>query len=125
LVSGYFYYKLYKSFVNRNQENLKKEYAKNENKQKINNFNDIGGCEQAKEAIREIIDFVRNPKEFREMGIRMPKGILLYGPSGTGKTLIAKACAFEANIPFLSCVGSEFVEIYVGVGAKRIRELFN
>ena len=125
MVSGYLYYKLYKSLVNRNQENLKKEYAKNENKQKINNFNDIGGCEQAKEAIREIIDFVRNPKEFREMGIRMPKGILLYGPSGTGKTLIAKACAFEANIPFLSCVGSEFVEIYVGVGAKRIRELFN
>ena len=111
--------------VDHYKENLKKEYVRKEKLIKINSFNDIGGCEKAKEAIREIIDFVRNPKEFKEMGIRMPKGILLYGPPGTGKTLIAKACASETNIPFLSCVGSEFVEIYVGVGAKRIRELFN
>ena len=87
-------------------------------------FDDIGGCHQAKDAIREIIDYIKNPEIYLKAGVRMPKGILLYGPPGTGKTLIAKAAAAEANIPMIYSSGSEFVEVFVGLGAKRIRELF-
>jgi cell division protease FtsH len=93
-------------------------------KQVGKSFNDVGGCEQAKEAIREVIDFIRNPEQFQKMGVRMPKGLLLYGPPGTGKTLIAKAAATEAGIPVIYASGSEFVELYVGLGAKRVRDLF-
>lgn len=92
--------------------------------QRLKNFSDVGGCEQAKQAILEIIDFIKNPQDYQKMGVRMPKGILLYGPPGTGKTLIAKAAATEAQIPFKVTSGSEFVEIYVGNGAKKVRELF-
>ena len=92
--------------------------------QKMKDFRDVGGCEQAKEAILEIIDFVKAPEEYRKMGVKMPKGIIMYGPPGTGKTLIAKAAATEAGLPFIVTSGSEFVELFVGYGAKKIRELF-
>jgi cell division protease FtsH len=84
----------------------------------------VGGNQKAKEAILEVIDFIKNPKHFRDMGIRMPKGVLLYGPPGTGKTLIAKAAASEAGIPVIFTSGAEFVEVFVGLGAKRIRDVF-
>ena len=87
-------------------------------------FDDIGGCDEAKEAITEIIDYIRNPGPFKEMGVSMPKGVLLYGPPGSGKTLMAKAAATHSKIPMLYCCGSEFVELYVGLGAKRIRDMF-
>ena len=90
----------------------------------MKNFNDVGGCEKAKEAILEVIDYVKAPGDYEKMGLRMPRGILLHGPPGTGKTLIAKAAATEANIPFIVTSGSEFVELYVGMGAKKVRELF-
>jgi cell division protease FtsH len=85
---------------------------------------DIGGCEKAKDAIKEIIDYIKNPEIFIKAGVKMPKGVLLYGPPGTGKTLIAKAAAAEAGIPVIYTSGSEFVEVFVGLGAKRIREIF-
>ncbi len=87
-------------------------------------FEDVGGCKQAKDAILEIIDYIKNPTIYRDAGVRMPKGVLLYGPPGTGKTLIAKAAAAEAGIPVIFSSGSEFVEVFVGLGAKRIRDLF-
>jgi cell division protease FtsH len=93
--------------------------------QRAKTFEDVGGCEKAKEAILEIIDFIKAPEAYQKMGLRMPKGVLLHGLPGTGKTLIAKAAAREAGIPFIFTSGSEFVEIYVGNGAKRVRELFS
>ena len=87
-------------------------------------FEDIGGCERAKEAIMEIIEYIHNREDFSKMGVRVPKGVLLYGPPGTGKTMIAKAAAAEANIGFISTSGSEFVEMFVGLGPLRIRQLF-
>ena len=93
--------------------------------QRVKTFEDVGGCEKAKEAILEIIDFINAPEAYQKRGLRMPKGVLLHGPPGTGKTLIAKAAAKEAGIPFIFTSGSEFVEIYVGNGAKRVRDLFN
>jgi cell division protease FtsH len=93
-------------------------------KQDSKSFEDVGGCTRAKEAILEIIDYIKNPEVYQEAGVRMPKGVLLYGPPGTGKTLIAKAAAAEAGIPVIYSSGSEFVEVFVGLGAKRVRELF-
>ena len=87
-------------------------------------FKDIGGNEDAKESFQEIIDYIKNPEIYVERGIRLPRGVLLYGPPGTGKTLIAKAVANEWNIHFIYTWGSDFVEIFVGQGAKRVRELF-
>jgi cell division protease FtsH len=84
----------------------------------------VGGCVKAKEAILEIIDYIKNPDLYKDAGVRMPKGVLLYGPPGTGKTLIAKAAAAEADIPVIYSSGSEFVEVFVGLGAKRVRDLF-
>lgn len=92
--------------------------------QKKRTFNEVGGCKKAKEAIIEIIDYIKNPQLYQSHGIKMPKGILLHGAAGTGKTLIAKAAAAEAGIPVIYSSGSEFVEVYVGLGAKRIRDLF-
>jgi cell division protease FtsH len=92
--------------------------------QKERKFKDIGGCEDAKNKIAEIIDYINHPEVYNQAGVRMPKGVLLYGPPGTGKTLIAKAAAAEAGIPVIYCSGSEFVEVFVGLGAKRIRDLF-
>ncbi len=87
-------------------------------------FKDVAGCDEAKVELQEIIEFLKNPAKFREIGARIPKGVLLVGPPGTGKTLLAKAVAGEAGVPFLSISGSEFVELFVGVGAARVRDLF-
>lgn len=87
-------------------------------------FSDIAGNEEVKEEVKELVDYLKNPAKYSAAGARIPKGILLGGPPGTGKTLIAKATAGEANVPFYFISGSNFVEMYVGVGAKRVRELF-
>jgi len=87
-------------------------------------FNDVAGLEGAKEEIQEIVDFLKNPKRYTELGAKIPKGALLVGPPGTGKTLLAKAVAGEAQVPFFSLSGSDFVEMFVGVGASRVRDLF-
>ncbi|MBQ1351811.1 MAG: ATP-dependent zinc metalloprotease FtsH, partial [Oscillospiraceae bacterium] len=88
-------------------------------------FADVAGADEEKEELQEIVEFLRNPKRFISLGARIPKGVLLVGPPGTGKTLIAKAVAGEANVQFLSISGSDFVELYVGVGASRVRDLFD
>lgn len=88
-------------------------------------FNDVAGVEEAKEELKEIIEFLRDPKKFQRLGGKIPKGVLLMGSPGTGKTLLAKAVAGEANVPFLSISGSDFVEMFVGVGASRVRDLFD
>ena len=88
-------------------------------------FQDVAGAEEEKEELREIVDFLRDPQKFISLGARIPKGVLLVGPPGTGKTLIAKAVAGEAGVHFLSISGSDFVELYVGVGASRVRDLFD
>ncbi len=88
-------------------------------------FNDVEGADEEKEELREVVDFLKNPKKFNELGARIPKGILLVGPPGTGKTLLARAVAGEANVPFFSISGSDFVEMFVGVGASRVRDLFD
>jgi cell division protease FtsH len=88
-------------------------------------FKDVAGCEEAKEELEEIVDFLKDPQKFTALGARIPKGVLLVGPPGTGKTLIAKAVAGEADRPFFSISGSDFVEMFVGVGASRIRDLFD
>ncbi|MBQ2024673.1 MAG: AAA family ATPase, partial [Alistipes sp.] len=87
-------------------------------------FKDVAGLEEAKVEIMEIVDFLKNAGKYRELGAKIPKGALLVGPPGTGKTLLAKAVAGEANVPFLSISGSDFVEMFVGVGASRVRDLF-
>ena len=87
-------------------------------------FQDVAGVDEAKDELREIVDFLKNPEEYSRLGGRMPKGVLLVGPPGTGKTLLAKAVAGEAKVPFFSISGSEFVEMFVGVGAARVRDLF-
>jgi len=87
-------------------------------------FKDVAGLDEEKEEMSELIDFLRNPKKFQKMGARIPKGVLLVGPPGTGKTLLAKAVAGEANVPFYFISGSEFVELFVGVGASRVRDMF-
>jgi ATP-dependent metalloprotease FtsH len=88
------------------------------------NFNDVAGLEEAKTEVMEIVDFLKNPKKYTTLGGKIPKGALLVGPPGTGKTLLAKAVAGEANVPFFSISGSDFVEMFVGVGASRVRDLF-
>ncbi len=93
-------------------------------KQKVT-FKDVAGAKEAKEELSEIVDFLKNPKKFFEIGARIPKGILLMGAPGTGKTLLARAVAGEAGVSFFSISGSEFVEMFVGVGASRVRDLFN
>ena len=88
-------------------------------------FNDVAGVDEEKEELEEIVEFLRTPKKFTDMGARIPKGVLLVGQPGTGKTLLAKAVAGEAGVPFFSISGSEFVEMFVGVGASRVRDLFD
>lgn len=87
-------------------------------------FKDVAGCEEEKEEVKEIIDYLKDPKRFSDMGARIPKGILMVGPPGTGKTLLAKAVAGEADVPFFSISGSDFVEMFVGTGASRVRDMF-
>jgi cell division protease FtsH len=98
-----------------------KQYAENQSKVR---FNDVAGCDECKADLEEIVEFLKNPKKFTRLGGRIPKGVLLIGPPGTGKTLLAKAVAGEASVPFFSISGSDFVEMFVGVGASRVRSLF-
>ena len=99
-----------------------KEYTKGEG---VNiTFKDVAGQEGAKQEVKEIVDFLKNPDKYTELGGKIPKGALLVGPPGTGKTLLAKAVAGEAGVPFFSMSGSDFVEMFVGVGASRVRDLF-
>ena len=103
------------------------EFAKSKARVESNvkvRFKDVAGCEEEKEEVKEIIDYLRSPKKFTDMGAHIPKGILMVGPPGTGKTLLAKAVAGEANVPFFSISGSEFVEMFVGTGASRVRDMF-
>ena len=101
-----------------------KSRARLENKSKVK-FEDVAGCDEEKQEMAEIIDYLKYPSKFKKMGARIPKGILLCGPPGTGKTLLAKAVAGEANVPFYSISGSDFVEMFVGVGASRVRDMFH
>ena len=87
-------------------------------------FDDVAGCVEAKEELKEVIEFLKYPKRFRKLGAKIPKGVLLVGPPGTGKTLLARAVAGQANVPFFSLSGADFVEMFVGVGASRVRDLF-
>ena len=98
-------------------------YDDTERKTKIT-FEDIAGLDEEKEELKEIVEFLKRPKKFTEMGAKIPKGVLLYGKPGTGKTLIAKAIAGEADVPFISMSGSEFIEMFAGLGASRVRKLF-
>ena len=94
------------------------------NQQKRVTFKDVAGVDEAKEELQEIIEFLKDPQKFQKLGGKIPKGVLMMGPPGTGKTLLAKAVAGEANVPFFSISGSDFVEMFVGVGASRVRDLF-
>ena len=87
-------------------------------------FADVAGCDEAKVELQEVIDFLKNPDRYRSLGAKIPKGVLLVGPPGTGKTLLARAVAGEAGVKFFSLSGSDFVEMFVGVGAARVRDLF-
>ena len=118
--------KMNNSITNENNKTLSFGKArikgKDENNKKT--FDDVAGCDEEKEELSELVDFLREPKRFSELGARIPKGVLLVGPPGTGKTLLAKAVAGEADVPFFSISGSDFVEMYVGVGASLVRDLF-
>lgn len=115
-------------FKNANNQNSKAfDFAKNRaklNREKSVTFKDVAGVEEEKQELEELIDFLKNPKKYVEMGARIPKGVLLVGSPGTGKTLLARAVAGEAAVPFFSISGSDFVEMFVGVGASRVRDLF-
>merc|ERR1740138_932721 len=87
-------------------------------------FKDVAGCDEAKVEVMEFVDFLKNPKKYERLGADLPKGALLHGPPGTGKTMLAKATAGEAEVPFLSMNGSDFIEMFVGVGPARVRDLF-
>ena len=102
---------------------IQKQNYLNEAQGKVT-FNDVAGVEEAKEEVEEIVEFLKDPKKFSRLGGKIPKGALLIGPPGTGKTLLAKAIAGEANVPFFSISGSDFVEMFVGVGASRVRDMF-
>ena len=102
-------------------KNNAKIYAENETGK---TFNDVAGQDEAKESLIEIVDFLHNPDKYVAIGAKLPKGALLVGPPGTGKTLLAKAVAGEAKVPFFSLSGSSFVEMFVGMGASRVRDLF-
>src|SRR5207302_5581217 len=87
-------------------------------------FDDVAGVDEAKNELTEVVDFLKNPQKFAALGAKIPKGVLLVGPAGVGKTLLARAVAGEAGVPFFSIAGSEFMEMLVGVGASRVRDLF-
>ena len=99
--------------------------ANNTTKSASTTFADVAGADEEKEELREIVEFLKRPNKYNELGARIPKGVLLVGPPGTGKTLLARAVAGEAGVPFFSISGSDFVEMFVGVGASRVRDLFD
>ena len=119
-------YFLFMKLANSNKSSMdfgrSKARLSNENDKK--SFKDVAGLKEEKEEVAELIDFLKNPKKFEKLGARIPKGVLLVGPPGTGKTLLAKAIAGEANVPFFFISGSDFVELFVGVGASRVRDMF-
>ncbi len=123
---GIVFYIIYRQSQGQNQQamNFGKTNARVVKAVKVK-FADVAGAEEEKEELQEIVEFLKNPKKFVEIGARIPKGVLLVGPPGTGKTLFAKAVAGEANVPFFSISGSDFVEMFVGVGASRVRDLFD
>jgi len=88
-------------------------------------FKDVAGCEEAKQDVQELVDFLKDPTKFQKLGGKIPRGVLMVGPPGTGKTLIARAVAGEAKVPFFTISGSDFVEMFVGVGASRVRDMFD
>ena len=88
-------------------------------------FDDVAGVDEVKEELAEVVDFLRSPRKYTQLGAKIPKGVLLYGPPGTGKTLLARAVAGESGVPFFTISGSDFVEMFVGVGASRVRDLFD
>ncbi len=122
LVFGFF---LIRTIVGANSKNFNfgKTKAKIAQNVKVN-FSDVAGIDEEKEEVQEIVEFLKNPQKFTEIGAKIPKGVLIIGPPGTGKTLLAKAIAGESNVPFFSISGSDFVEMFVGVGASRVRDLF-
>ena len=127
LISGLVLFMMYRFLRSANKGAM--QFAKsrarlNANENEGTTFKDVAGCDEAKEEVKEIVDFLRDPKRFTKMGASIPKGILMVGPPGTGKTLLARAVAGEAKVPFLSISGSDFVEMFVGVGAARVRDTF-
>lgn len=123
-VITFFLYRMMKS-ANRNAMSFAKSRAKLLGKDKERaTFKDVAGCDEAKEDVQEIVEYLRDPKKFQKIGGRIPKGVILVGPPGTGKTLLARATAGEADVPFFSISGSDFVEMFVGVGAARVRDMF-
>lgn len=126
LIIAVFFYFMFSKMGGRGN-NKAFEFAKSKARVESNvkvRFKDVAGCEEEKEEVKEIIDYLRSPKKFTDMGAHIPKGILMVGPPGTGKTLLAKAVAGEANVPFFSISGSDFVEMFVGTGASRVRDMF-
>ena len=127
LIVAVFFYYMFSRMGGGGSTNKSFEFAKNrariEKDVKVR-FKDIAGCDEEKEEVAEIIDYLRSPKKFTDMGAHIPKGVLMVGPPGTGKTLLAKAVAGEANVPFFSISGSDFVEMFVGTGASRVRDMF-
>ncbi len=109
---------------NKNSVDFGRSRARLSSDQDKKTFNDVAGLTEEKQEVEELIDFLKNPKKFQKLGARIPKGVLLVGPPGTGKTLLAKAVAGEANVPFFYISGSDFVELFVGVGASRVRDMF-
>jgi len=127
LISGLLLYMMYRFLKNANKGAM--QFAKsrarlNSTDKESTTFKDVAGCDEAKEEVKEIVDFLKDPKRFTKIGASIPKGVLMVGPPGTGKTLLARAVAGEAGVPFLSISGSDFVEMFVGVGAARVRDTF-
>lgn len=126
LLIGAFYF-LFSKAGGQGGNNKAFEFSKSKARMESNvpvRFKDVAGCDEEKEEVREIIDYLRSPQKFTDMGAHIPKGVLMVGPPGTGKTLLAKAVAGEANVPFFSISGSDFVEMFVGTGASRVRDMF-
>ena len=125
LVVGFGFFFLTRSMNGANKSmDFGRSRAKLNDESNKTTFKDVAGLKEEKEEVRELIDFLKNPKKFTKLGARIPKGVLLVGPPGTGKTLLAKAVAGEANVPFYFISGSDFVELFVGVGASRVRDMF-
>ena len=124
LIAGAFFIINRQVAGNKNSMDFGKSRAKLVTDQNKVTFKDVAGLKEEKEEVKELIDFLKNPKKFQKLGARIPKGVLLFGPPGTGKTLLAKAVAGEADVPFYFISGSDFVELFVGVGASRVRDMF-